>query len=581
MLPRRRPRWRLLVVPLLGAWLGAVVTLCLLAVRDLQRGADTLGTARAELDLGELASGSVADDLGDARASFAAARRRVTNPLLLPLRPLPVVGRHLRSVTALSRAAASVTQTAERAVRSSSAVVRTPPADGEARLETLEVLRAVVREARSDLAPVSLGPDRALAGPLARRRAAFAEDLAQARSALRRADAALSTALDLLRGPRRYLLLVGSNAEMRAGSGAFLSVGILETGGGSLRIARTVAAGDITLDPPDAVTYPAVAADLEARWGWLEPNREWRNLGLSPRFPASAARAAAMWEAAGETGNVDGVLALDVEAVRAIVAATGPVTVGDRTFEERDVVPYLLHDQYVEAGAQLGGRLDERRELLGALAGAAVAAVQSGNVAIAELADGLAGAVRGRHLMAWSAAPAQQAGWAAAGAAGDLPADALLLGVVNRGANKLDPFLGVEATVGVDGQRRTATVVVDLHNRAAASGEPAYVAGPNPLTGTAAGEYKGIVTLNVPGFASDITIDGVSPTAVAGRDGETNVVGGEVRLPPGGRAKVTVRFALPAGARSMTVQPSARIPAATWTFRGADFTDVEARTLHW
>lgn len=581
MLPRRH-RWRVVVVPLLGAWLAAVVALCALAVRDLQRGADTLRTARAELDLGELASGSVADDLGDARTSFASARRRVTNPLLLPLRPLPVVGRHLRSVTALSRAAASVTETAERAVRSSSAVVRTPPADGEERLETLEVLRAVVREARTDLEPVSLGPDRALVGPLARRRAAFAEDLAQARGALERADAALSTALDLLRGPRRYLLLVGSNAEMRAGSGAFLSVGVLETQGGSLRIARTVAAGDITLKPGQGLPYPTQAADLEGRWGWLEPNREWRNLGVSPRFPASAALAAEMWKASsGETAGVDGVLALDVEAVRAIVAATGPVKVGDRTFEAREVVPYLLHDQYVEAGSQLGGRQAERRELLGALAGAAVDAIQSGNVAIAELADGLAGAVRGRHLMAWSATPSQQAGWAAAGAAGDVPTDALLLGIVNRGANKLDPFLGVEATLTVDDERDTATVVVDLHNRAAASGEPAYVAGPNPSTGTAAGEYKGIVTLTVPGFASRITIDGVSPTAVAGRDGATNVVGGEVRVPSGGRAKVTVRFALPAGARSMTVQPSARVPPATWTFRGTDFTDVEARTLRW
>src|SRR5688500_14122525 len=103
MLPRRR-RWPLVVVPLLGAWVAAVVALGVLAVRDLQRGADQLRTTRAELDLGEVASGAVADELRAARASFASARSRVTNPLLLPLRPLPVVGRHLRSVTALSEA---------------------------------------------------------------------------------------------------------------------------------------------------------------------------------------------------------------------------------------------------------------------------------------------------------------------------------------------------------------------------------------------------------------------------------------------------------------------------------------------
>ena len=580
MLPRRRPRWRTVAVPLLAAWAAAVIALGILAVRDLQRGADQLRTARAELDLGEVASGAVAGELRTARASFASARSRVTNPLLLPLRPLPVVGRHLRSVTALSKAAGTVTATAERAVRDSAVAVRTPPATGEARLETLEVLRAVVRAASAELRDVPLGPDRALVGPLASRRSAFAEDLDEARAALTRADAALSTAVDLLRGPRRYLLLVGSNAEMRAGSGSFLSVGVLESQGGSLRLGDTTAAGDLTLDPGEGVPY--TDADLEARWGWLEPNREWRNLGLSPRFPASAALASAMWtEATGE--SVDGVLALDVETVRAIVAATGPVMVGDRTFEAGDVVPYLMHDQYVEAGAELGGRQLERRELLGALAAAAVDAIQAGDVAVADLADGLAGAVRGRHLLAWAKDPAQQAGWMAAGVAGDLPPDALLLGVVNRGANKLDPFLGVKANLAVSerGRGHEATVVVDLHNRAPAAGEPPYIAGPNPLTGTAAGEYKGIVALTVPGFASDIRIEGVAPVAVAGADGETNVVGGEVRIPPGGRAKVTVRFDLPAAARSMTVQPSARIPPTTWTLRGEDFTDVEARTVTW
>jgi HAMP domain-containing protein len=581
MVPRRR--WRVVVVPLLGAWVAAVLALCLLAVRDLQRGADRLQSTRAELDLGEVADGSVADELRAAQASFEAARRRVTNPLMLPLRPLPVVGRHLRSVTALSRAATRVTATAERAVRSSSAVVRTPPHDGPERLATLTALRVVVGDARADLRTVPLGPDRALVGPLATRRREFADELGQVRQALAHADAALATAVDLLTGPRRYLLLVGSNAEMRAGSGAFLSVGVLEAADGSLHLGPTTAAGDLALAPGAGVPY--VDADLEARWGWLEPNREWRNLGLSPRFPATAALAARMWQAGkgegdGGGGAVDGVLALDAEAVRAIVAATGPVTVaGGRTFAADQVVPFLLHDQYVEAGAELGGRQLERRELLGELAAAAVDAIQSGGVAVPDLADELAGAVRGRHLLAWSADPSKQAGWAAAGVGGDLPRDALLLGVVNRGANKLDPFLSIDAHLSIEGGN--ASVRVELANHAPASGEPAYVAGPNAATGTAAGEYKGIVALTVPGFASAIAATGVSPLAVAGRDGETNVVGGEVRVPPGGSATVTVRFRLPAAARSLTVQPSARIPATTWTYRDERFTDVESRRVSW
>lgn len=584
MLPRRRLRWRVVVLSLLGLWVVIAVALGLLAVRDLQRGADRLRTARAELDLGDLKDESVTEELGAARAAFDAAHGRVTNPLLFPVRLLPVVGRQVRSVTALSRAAERVSGAAEDAAGASAVILSEPPSDGEERLETLESLRIVVQTARADLRTVPLGPDEALVGPLASRRAEFVEDLSEARDALDRADAALSAAIDLLRGPRRYLLLVASNAEMRAGSGSFLSVGVLETSDGSLRLASTTAAGDLLLGPGKGVPY--ADADLETRWGWLEPNREWRNLGLSPRFPASAALAASMWQASkgGDGASVDGVLALDVEAVRAIVAATGPVKVGDRTFEEDDVVPFLLHDQYVEAGAELGGRQAERRELLGALAGAALESIQSGDVDVARLADGLAGAVRGRHLMVWSGLSSQQRGWEAAGAAGTVPGrfpgPPLLLGIVNRGANKLDPFLGVESTLTVD-EGGYAAVVVDLHNRAPASGEPAYIAGPNPLTGTAAGEYKGVVVLTVPGSASEIRADGVSPLAVAGRDGETNVIGGEVRLAAGGRAKVTFRFRLPRDVRELTVHPSARIPLVTWTFRGVDFTDIESRTLRW
>ena len=51
-----------------------------------------------------------------------------------------------------------------------------------------------------------------------------------------------------------------------------------------------------------------LSGDVADRWGWLAPNREWRNLASSPRFDANAELAAQMWKAS--TGqDVDGVLA--------------------------------------------------------------------------------------------------------------------------------------------------------------------------------------------------------------------------------------------------------------------------------
>ena len=60
--------------------------------------------------------------------------------------------------------------------------------------------------------------------------------------------------------------------------------------------------------PPGAVT---VTGDLAARWGWLMPGVDWRNLGLTPQFDVNGSLAAQMWKA--NTGqSVDGVLAIDV-----------------------------------------------------------------------------------------------------------------------------------------------------------------------------------------------------------------------------------------------------------------------------
>src|SRR5213078_1141608 len=67
-----------------------------------------------------------------------------------------------------------------------------------------------------------------------------------------------------------------------------------------------------------------ISGDLAARWGWLHPGREWRNLGLSPDFPVTAEVASRMWAAKGNPA-VDGVIAVDVVALKEILAAIGPV----------------------------------------------------------------------------------------------------------------------------------------------------------------------------------------------------------------------------------------------------------------
>jgi hypothetical protein len=67
---------------------------------------------------------------------------------------------------------------------------------------------------------------------------------------------------------------------------------------------------------------------------------------------------------------------------------------------------------------------------------------------------------------------------------------------------------------------------------------------------------------------------------VAGRDGPTKVVaGGPLRLTPGSSTEATVRFVLPAALDRMVVEPSARVPAISWTYRGEHWEDTAAHAV--
>src|SRR5439155_12845771 len=126
----------------------------------------------------------------------------------------------------------------------------------------------------------------------------------------------------LLGGPHRYLVFAANNSEMRAGSGMFLSVGVMTTSNGTIELSDMEPTGDLPV-PPGKVP---ISGDLAARWGWIKPTEDFRNLMVSPRFDLMAPLAAQMWQAVGRP-PVDGVLALDPIMLRAMLAATGPVDV--------------------------------------------------------------------------------------------------------------------------------------------------------------------------------------------------------------------------------------------------------------
>jgi hypothetical protein len=573
---QRRPLWRpgaLLLLPLL--WLVVAGVALLLAHREVDRGADAVDRARRGADAGAIVDGRLVPQLRVAQGRFDRAHRWVSGALLAPARLLPVAGRQLRSVSALSAAAAGVTRVAIDGMTDARPILAEPGGNTAARASSTRRLGQLADQAQAKLGRLHLGPRHGLLPPLAHARNRLADQLAELRANLARAVTGAGAVADILTGPRRYLLVAANNAEMRSGSGMFLSAGELESGPEGLRLNDV---RSVTQIPVPAGAVP-VTGDLADRWGWLSPNVDWRNLMASPRFDASAPLAAQMWVASGHR-PVDGVIAVDPVALRGILAATGPVEVEGRRIGEGNVEEELLHAQYLRFPSE--DEKPERREQLGNIAGGAFAALDAGKWSLPKLAAGLATAAAGRHLLMWSADGREQAAWSTLAVDGSLSPDSLLVSILNRGGNKLDPFLPVraEVTATASGDETDVAVTVHVANHVP-EGEPRYVAGPERNSGVGEGVYLGILTVDMPGAARNARFDGVDSLAVAGPDGPCTVMGFQFTLPRGGERTFVARFSLPGRAGSVRVEASGRVPAIHWTSGRASWADGSPRVLTW
>jgi hypothetical protein len=576
-----RRRWWLLAGAVVFVWLVTAALLLVSAADDLRDGRDAARRAREAVEAETIANGKALPAVREARDAFRSAARSTGNPLLLPVRVVPVLGRQLRSVHRLSSAARDVSDAALDALDRAHQVLQEPKSGGPARVAEVRALQQAITDAARRVRRVDdLGPRRGLIGPLADARNELGGRLAEARRTLDDAAAGATAGLRLLEGPRRYLLVAANNAEMRAGSGTWLTGGVLTTAAGRLQL------GDVSplyeqADPPNGAV-PIADADLRDRWEetWPHPSWDWRGLMVSPRMPASATTGYAMWRAAGRE-DIDGILVVDPVGLAAVVRATGPLEVDGEEMNADEIVPYLLHGQYETFGARKASQ-GARREALGPIAKEAFAALDRGGWSPTTLARELADAVAGRHLLAWSKHAVEQRGWIAAGLDGDLDDDSLLVSVLNRGGNKLDGFLQARGELSAAPAGDGTEITVRLSFRNAAPRElPAYVAGPPPGADWAPGTYVGLVAVDVPGWATDVRIDGVGEPPVQGPDGAAQVVTGELMLPAGSTREVTVTFRSPARRGSLSVEPSARVPGITWRYRGRTWKDSGRHVANW
>lgn len=538
------------------------------AEASLRRVADVAGGDLAAVDFE-----AVEADLGAGRSQLEQARHSISSPIVGALGPVPVLGRQLRSAEALIVVSDDLAGALQPLVASARAAQDEPNA-----LDRVAFLRETSEQLgmlQSLAAEADLGPSENLVGPLFNARQELSQQLAELA-----VDAAqyetITMGLASFFDDSTYLVLGANNAEMQIGGGMPLSVGRVAIVAGDFELPGLLASAE---QFPVPVT-PVVDSDVQVNWGWLNPSNDFRKLNYSMRFnDFGGPQALDMWEA--QTGErLDGVLMIDPFVLDAILSVVGEVEVEGEVFDSGGALSYLLQEQYAvfdDGDDDAADLTDERRDRLSLIANAAVDKLATSSWDPIELLEALRPLAGGRHIMLFSDRAAEQLAWSELGVAGEVPTNGTSVVLINNGGSKLDPFmtLRVNTSVSDEGDERRVSYDIEVENRAPAEGLPRYTVGPwRTVELDAPGTYFGQLAVLVPGYVSNPAFADSGLASISGPDGSLFLTATRpFSVAPGSTASFTFEFALPASAPTLRLIPSARFPAAPWTWRGEELTD--------
>lgn len=545
--------------------LGAVVDL--LAIRaDLDQGRRQLD----QLDLDTLRSQGLEGALDRAADSLdSAADRAASSPFLRLVGAVPVLDDQVHAIRDLTGAADELGGEARiTGARVAAAIERAGEAPG-ARIELLDVVSEELDRVQDVATRIDIGAGGALLPPLRAARNDVGDALASVPERLAPLRLQVAALRDLLAGPSSYLVVVGNNAEMRAGAGMPLSAGLAAIAGGEIDLGsfESTVSELYAREPtgPYNSQVPAILRRTYPRWNL---GRDFAETSVIPHFPVTAPMYADI--AADTQGwRVDGVLHIDAMALAELLAVVGPVEIDGTLFTAETAPQLVLNQPYIDYDS-LSERPD-RLEAQSQLANALFDAVEDREVDLLDVVAALQRSAEGRHLMAWSRDPVLQDLFRSFGAAGAVGPAETLVSFQNTGANKLDWY--IEPTVAAEVEPLEDEWLVTLE---ATVPNPADIVTSDYIDGTLrgleGGTHRVLVTAQTPAHATDLFIDS-HPVTEHGSDGVSKVIGTRVTIPRGESSTVTIRYRLPAEARALRVVPSARVRPVPWTVNGRSYDD--------
>ncbi|MDP1792977.1 MAG: DUF4012 domain-containing protein, partial [Acidimicrobiales bacterium] len=250
--------------------------------------------------------------------------------------------------------------------------------------------------------------------------------------------------------PSRIFVALLNNAEMRD-QGMVLSYAVAQTQAGSLQVTRFGSITDLELRAPVRdITLPA---GTKAMFGQLQPLQYWQSVNATADTALSGASMASMYRAA--TGDtIDGVIALDVPALAALLSVTGPVSVSGIAVpvSAENAATVLLNDLYAN---QLNNTTDReaRQQKLASVTAAVIERIRTASLTTSAIVRALGDAAAGGHAWVTSTRPEDQLALERSGLSGR-PGRVggertIHFSVQNGTATKLDWFVDPEVDVDV------------------------------------------------------------------------------------------------------------------------------------
>lgn len=489
----------LVVLVCIGGLTAWVVVPVAARLRDVE---DAIAEGNADLQGPRLAA---------ARADLRTARDRLQSLPAKVLRFVPLVGANVDAVGSVTEALIPVVDTAVRLERSSRSFRKGGfVSGGRFRADDLAALSGPLSDEVVALQQLEIAARDSMTGavlpPLWDRLATIADRASQLRRRLDDAATLVRRAPRLLGvgNPRRYLVMLLNNAELRGAGGILAGIGSIRFVEGRIELEKMFSVHDLDVEP--RITVPAPST-YERRFGQFQANTTlWLNTTFSPDVPDVATVASRLFERV--TGKrTSGALLLDPRGLAALLDEDAELELDNLGKVSAEDLPRVV---YSDAYDVFTDQVQRRNAILELGVEAFERFVADG--VPEDGIDAIGDAVAGGHLGFVAFDDVEGRALAGVGAAHDLPAvagDTLLVTAQNFGyrdeGTKLDYWVDrtVQHSCELDAEVATCATTVRFENKAP-KGLTTFVAG------VPYGLLRSYVEIYVPGSAEldEVRVDG-------------------------------------------------------------------------